>query len=201
MRDEIFDAISPLSHDAAFEVREALATALGSFPAKRAFPVLKGIIHTDKSLKTVTAAIRALGGLKLAEGYDTLVPLLGKDSFHDLIRQAVLQGLGKSGDKRALELGLEYAGVSYSLQIRQGAFTLLASIGKELGGEASESARMAIEAALADPGYRTRKAAVTALGALHNAKAIDALTRLMLNDPEARIRTAAKAAIEEINSS
>lgn len=85
---------------------------------------------SDQSYATVSAAANALGETKDPAAYDALVKLLDTTSWHDQIRAYGLSGLAKLEDKRALELGVRYAGAGNWPLVRAQAVRLVGAVGK-----------------------------------------------------------------------
>ncbi|HEX8843706.1 MAG TPA: M1 family aminopeptidase [Pyrinomonadaceae bacterium] len=85
----------------------------------------------DRSYATINAAALSLGETKDPSAYDALVRLIDVTSWRDQIRASGLAGLARLEDKRALELGIRYAGKGHQPQVRAAAITLLAAVGKD----------------------------------------------------------------------
>jgi aminopeptidase N len=86
---------------------------------------------TDESYAVIRAAAVALGQTKSPTAYDSLAKLLDTTSWRDTIRASALSGLGALQDKRALEIGLRYAGKGNQSQVRAAALRLLGNVGKD----------------------------------------------------------------------
>jgi aminopeptidase N len=106
-------AISALSEDRDPELADLYQQALG-----------------DESYTVVSAAAEALGNTKLPAAYDALLKLLAQPSWREKLQAAALNGLTDIGDRRALELGLRYAGPEHSSDVRRAAVRLLSTVGK-----------------------------------------------------------------------
>ncbi|PYS93624.1 MAG: hypothetical protein DMF64_04300 [Acidobacteria bacterium] len=84
----------------------------------------------DESYMVVGAAAEALGKTKQPAAYDALLKLLDAPSWREKLQAAALVGLAETGDKRALEPGLRYAGPEHSPDVRKAAVLLLGALGK-----------------------------------------------------------------------
>jgi aminopeptidase N len=123
-------ALLAAAKDADAHVRTNAITGL----AKSKDPALASVYLTylgDRSYATVRAAALALGETKSPAAYDALVKLLDAPSWRDQLRASALTGLANLGDKRALELGLRYAGAGNQPGVRGAAITLLGAVGKD----------------------------------------------------------------------
>ena len=86
---------------------------------------------TDESYAVIRAAALALGQTKSPTSYDALVKLMDTPSWRDNIKASALSGLGAIGDKRAIEIGLRYAGKGNQPQVKSAALRLLGNVGKD----------------------------------------------------------------------
>jgi aminopeptidase N len=124
------NALLAATKDKDARVRTSAITAL----AKSKDPQLASIYLSalnDQSYATIRAASLALGETKAPAAYDALVKLLDAPSWRDQVRANALTGLANLGDKRALELGIKYAGVGNQAQVRAAAITLLGTVGRD----------------------------------------------------------------------
>lgn len=193
-------AIELARADENWEVREAAVSLLGRAKAQSAM-AMKGLVEvlrTDVAVKVVAAAAHSVGKIAAENSYDTLLGLLGRESFQDGVRQSVFTGLSYLADLRSLAMSQKYIMPRNSERIRRGAMDLLVALGLKWPEQASEAARQGLESLLRDDSFNIRINAVRALGRLKNAKAIEALQNVQLNDPEGRVRTAAQRAIAAI---
>ena len=71
-----------------------------------------------------------MGKTKQPTAYDALLKLLAAPSWREKLQAAALSGLAETGDKRALELGLRYAGPEHSSDVRRAAVRLLGTVGR-----------------------------------------------------------------------
>ncbi len=85
----------------------------------------------DKSYAVIDRAAVALGGTKNAKAYETLSKLLSQTSWKGRIQTAGLRGIAALGDKRAVDLGLKYAGdKNLEGRVRSAALEVVAATGK-----------------------------------------------------------------------
>ena len=85
----------------------------------------------DQSYAVLDSAAVALGETKNPKAYDALSKLLTQKSWKGRIQIAGLRGIAALGDKRALDLGLKYAGdKTQPAGVRSAALGVIASSGK-----------------------------------------------------------------------
>lgn len=127
---EIRTALLAATKDKDARVRTSAVTSLGKSKDPQLASVYLSLLN-DQSYGTIRAAALALGDAKDKAAYDALVKLLDTPSWRDQIRTSALTGLANLGDKRALELGIRYAGGGNSPQVRAAGITLLAAVGRD----------------------------------------------------------------------
>ncbi|HSN98547.1 MAG TPA: M1 family aminopeptidase, partial [Candidatus Nanopelagicales bacterium] len=114
VRAEAAEALGTIRSDGAFaallervsvahpKVRRAVARALGRFRSARAAEALKKLALRDPSYLVEAEAARALGATRHADALDTLVEILDRPSWGDVIRCGALDGLANLRDERAI---------------------------------------------------------------------------------------------------
>jgi aminopeptidase N len=123
-------ALIAAAKDPNARVRARAITSLGdSKDASLASVYLQSL--NDQSYAVIRAAATALGQTKSPDAYAALLKLLDEPSWRDTIRASGLSGLAALGDKRALDLGLRYAGKGNLAQVRGAALRLIGAVGKE----------------------------------------------------------------------
>jgi aminopeptidase N len=127
---EIRTALLAAARDKDARVRASAITSLGKSKDPQLASLYLPLLN-DQSYGTIRAAALALGDSKDKAAYDALVKLLDTPSWHDQIRTYALTGLANLGDKRALDLGIRYAGGGHSPTVRAAGITLLGSIGRD----------------------------------------------------------------------
>jgi aminopeptidase N len=128
--DAVKMALLGATKDKNSQVRARAIQALGA----RKDPTLASTYQTalsDESYGVVRAAAEALGQTKSASAYDPLMKLLDTSSWRDNVRVAGLTGLAALGDKRSLDIAFKYSSGGNRAQVRAGAITLLAAVGKD----------------------------------------------------------------------
>jgi aminopeptidase N len=123
-------SLTAAAGDANARVRARALTSLAAYKDPALAPIFQAHLD-DPSYNTIRAAAAGLGATKSPAAYDSLVKLLSVDSWRDNVRAAGLAGLASLGDKRALDLGLQYAAKGRPLGSRAAALALIGAVGKD----------------------------------------------------------------------
>jgi aminopeptidase N len=123
-------ALTAATKDRNARVRASAVNALAKSKDRSLAKVYLPLLN-DPSYGTINAAAIALGETKDPAAYDALVKLIDIPSWRDQIRASGLTGLARLEDKRALELGVRYAGSGNQPQVRAAAINLLAAVGRD----------------------------------------------------------------------
>ena len=81
-------------------LRNRAIERLGDLGAKRTVAVLEPFLSSDYEVETRLCAAKALGNLRATNTVDQLVVLLSEEN--DLLREKVIEALGKIGDERVV---------------------------------------------------------------------------------------------------
>ena len=100
--EEAFTALEAHAGTAHPKVRRAVVHALGSFRTSKAAELLRKPALQDASYLVQAEAARALGATRQASGFDTLVDVLDRPAWADVIRAGAIDGLANLRDERAL---------------------------------------------------------------------------------------------------
>jgi aminopeptidase N len=189
------------------KVRKSVVDALGKFPgrndvrAKLAAIVASG----DASYYVEAAAIAAWARSRPADGVATLLPLLERDSHTEVIRQAVLRGLGKQQDPAALETLVKWTRRGKPRSCRRAALEGLGSLAE--GGRLDDAQiRVIVDAAqsclhrLEHRGIKSGASELLRGLGTHGSAALPALQALADHDPNSSVRKQAKEAIAKIEA-
>jgi aminopeptidase N len=164
------------------KVRRAVADALGSFRTVDAMETLKPLALRDASYLVEAEAARALGRTRQGAAFDTLVDLLERPSWFDVVRAGAIDGLAALRDDRALShLGARVR-YGHSPRVRRASILSLPKIA------ADRKTRETLELLLEDGDPLLRIDAVRALGEMGDSKARPALRDRLEVDLDARVR-------------
>ncbi|MFI5301965.1 MAG: M1 family aminopeptidase, partial [Polyangiales bacterium] len=97
-----FEALREALKTASAKVRRAAAQAIAHFKTAAAAEALKPLALADKSYLVQAEASRSLGMTRQTVAFETLVELLDRKSWADVVRSAAAEGLGALRDERAV---------------------------------------------------------------------------------------------------
>jgi aminopeptidase N len=122
------DALIAATRDADARVRAKAVSSLATLKDPSLASVYEKLLN-DQSYAVIKAAAIALGESRSAGAYQALSKLLSVSSWRENIRASALSGLGALGDKRALEVAVNYAAPGNPPQVRVAALKLLGTVG------------------------------------------------------------------------
>ena len=203
-RAEVANALGNLRSEEAFtilesnvgtkhpKVRRAVAHALGAFRTSKSAELLKKLALRDPSYLVEADAARALGATRQAGGFDTLVDILDRPSWADVIRAGAIDGLANLRDERAVPHVIARTRYGVSTRGRRAAILAL----PKLAGD--KKARETLEDLLdsADPYLRVD--VVRALGELGDAKARGSLHRQLGRELDGRVRRRIREVLRDL---
>jgi len=202
-RDVLLQALS-LEHAKA---RRAAVKALGTFKGdETARGALEGIVtNGDASYYVEAEAIGAWAQQRPPGGVARLKPLLDRDSHNEVIREAVLKGLGQQADAEAAPLLIAWTGPGRPHACRHAALEGLGTLAQAavLSDAQTVAVVEAVNACLGPREHgRIKKRAMETLRLLGEqaSPALSALEALEAHDADPDVRQKAKEAIERIRS-
>jgi aminopeptidase N len=174
------------------KVRRAVADALGTFRTAEAIEALKPLALRDQSYLVEAEAARALGRTRQPAAFDTLVDLLERPSWFDVVRVGAIDGLGALRDERAVaHLGARVR-YGHSSRVRRASILSLPKIASD------RRTREMLEQLLEDADPLLRVDVVRALGELGDAKARPALRERIEVDLDARVRRRIREVLRDL---
>ncbi|HEX8796605.1 MAG TPA: HEAT repeat domain-containing protein [Polyangiaceae bacterium] len=179
---ECFEALRRSRQTAHPKVRRAVIEALGSFRTTEAMEAIKPYALRDDSYLVESEAARAMGKTRQVAAFDTLVDLLERPSWFDVVRAGAIDGLASLHDDRAVPHLSARTRYGHPPRARRAAVIALPKLTSD------RKTREAIEQLLEDPDPLLRIDAVRALGELGDAKARPALRDRIESDLDARVR-------------
>ncbi len=174
------------------KVRRAVVRALGSFRVPEVVAALTPIALSDESIVVQAEAARSLGRTKQASSYDTLVVLLGRTSWADVVAVGAIEGLLACKDERAIEHVAARTKYGYSSRIRRAATKAVPGL------LPAARARELLEGLLADPDQNLRIDVAYALAELDDARARGALQDQLQRDLDPRARRAYRDVLRDL---
>jgi aminopeptidase N len=156
-------------------VRGSIVLALENFKDDAAVVArMQSVAREDASYRARGAALRAIGRMKSAGAYETLVTAVSADSPDGFLRDAALNGLGSLGDDKAVPLLRDWAAPGKDMDSRQAAIGSLARLQKD-----KKELTQVIAGYLQDSHFPIRRTAIYALGGRGDASAIPALEAML----------------------
>ena len=189
---ECFEALKSSRQTAHPKVRRAVVEALGAFRTPEAMEAIKPYALRDDSYLVEGEAARAMGRTRQAAAFETLVDLLERPSWFDVVRAGAIDGLAALRDDRALpHLGASTR-YGHPPRARRAAIMALPKLASD------RKTREALEQLLDDGDPLLRIDAVRALGELGDAKARPALRDHLETDLDARVRRRIREVVRDI---
>jgi aminopeptidase N len=179
-------------------VRRAVAAALGEYRGDpRAGETLATWLRAgDPSVFVEAEAAASLGKTRAPAALDVLPELMLKPSYQDVLRTRALEGLGATGDERAILLLRAEWRPSGPFPSRRALVLALAEIAQ--GTLAARGVREFLEDRFADDDFRVRFAVAEALSRLGDRAAVPAIERALAAELDGRARRRMRDAISEL---
>jgi aminopeptidase N len=169
-------------------VRRAVAAALGEFVGddKAAHALAARLRAGDPSYFVEAEAAAALGRTRAAVALEVLPAVAARPSYQDVIASRAIEGLGKTGDGRALPLIRDAWRPGAAFPAHRAVVAALAELAR--GTDLARTARESIEERLRDPDFRVRGEAAAALGRLGLTEAIPTIRGAIAAELDGRAR-------------
>ena len=189
---ECFEALRNARQTAHPKVRRAVIEALGSFRTTEAMEAIKPYALRDDSYLVEGEAARALGRTRQPAAFDTLVDLLERPSWFDVVRAGAIDGMAALRDDRAVPHLSARVRYGHPQRARRAAILALPKIASD------RKSREALELLLEDGDPILRIDAVRALGDLGDGKARAALRERLDVDLDPRVRRRIREVIRDL---
>lgn len=189
---ECFDVLAKATSTKHPKVRRAVVDALGQFKTTAALEAIRPLALKDESYIVEGEAARALGRTRQTAAFDTLVDLLERPSWFDVIRAGAIDGLAALRDDRATPHLLARIRYGHPARARRSAIVALPKITSDRKG------REALEHLLDDADPLVRIDVARALADLGDAKARGALRERLETDLDARVRRRIRETLRDL---
>ncbi|HVY47908.1 MAG TPA: M1 family aminopeptidase [Minicystis sp.] len=189
------DAFAVLEKNAATahpKVRRRVAHALGEFRSAKAAEALKKLALRDASYLVEAEAARALGATRQASAFDTLLDVLDRPSWADVVRAGAIDGLANLRDDRATPHVIARTRYGVPARGRRAAILALPKLVSD------RKARETLEDLLEERDPYIRVDVVRAIADLGDAKARGALARQLDRDLDGRVRRRIREALRDL---
>ncbi len=174
------------------KVRRAVAGALGRWKTPAAAQALQDRAKKDASYLVEAEAARSLGKTKQSSGFETLLDLLERDSWADVLRVAALEGLGASRDERAIPHLVARTRYGHTARTRRAAILALPKLSQD------KKVREVLEDLLDDADPLLRLDVARALAELSDPKSAAALRARLEIETDARAKRRMREALRDL---
>jgi aminopeptidase N len=197
-RDDALELLLATVGDPHPRVRRAVMAGLGEYRGdERAAAALAVVLQKgDRSYFVEAEAALALGRTRSARALTVLPGLLARPSFQDVIRTRTLEGLGATGDERAIPIVRGEWKPGGSFLERRAVVMAMAELGA--GTVHARQAREFIEGCFSDPDFRVRGEAASSLARVGLPEAVPAIERALASELDGRARRRMNEAIREL---
>jgi len=204
VRIEAADALSQLRVPATYEalaaalavkhakVRRAVVSAVGRWKTPAAAQALAVLARKDPSYLVEAEAARSLGKTRQSSAFDTLIDLLERDSWADVVRAGALDGLGASRDERAVPHLIARTRYGHSPRTRRAAILALPKLSQD------RKVREVLEELLDDIDPLLRLDVARALAELGDAKSAAPLRARIEVENDARAKRRMREAVRDL---
>ena len=176
------------------KVRRAVVEALGRFRSGTAVEALRPKALLDESYLVEAEAARALGKTRQVAAFDTLLDVIDRPSWADVIASAAIGGLAALRDDRALPHLYARTRYGHPSRVRRAAVLAIPKIATD------RRARKHLEDLLDDSDPIVRIDVVAALADLGDHRARSALRARAEIDLDPRVRRRIKEAVRDLGS-
>jgi aminopeptidase N len=174
------------------KVRRVIASALGFFRTAPAAEALKSMALRDASYLVEAEAARALGSTRQSVAFDTLVDILDRPSWADVIRSGAIDGLANLRDERAVPHVIARTRYGVPTRGRRAAIMAIAKLAE--GRKARETLEDMLDGS--DPYLRVD--VVRSLGELGDPKSRGALHRQLEREIDGRVRRRIREVLRDL---
>jgi aminopeptidase N len=175
------------------KVRRAVADALSRFRTFGAVELLKKLALKDESYVVEAEAARALGKTKQYAAFDTLVDVIDRPSWADIISVGAIDGLAALRDDRAMPHILAHTRYGHPARTRRAAVLALPKLGSD------RKCREALEDLLDDSDTMLRLDVARALTDLGDPKARGSLRERLEVELDPRVRRRLREALRDLS--
>ncbi len=184
--------------DANSQVRREVIKSLGKFQGnKKAASALRRVFRKDPSYENEAEAIKSLAKIGAKDAYKYCLKALKINSYRETVRQAAFKAMVTLKNPRAIDKALEWVVYGKPEPVRNAAMKALANLAKIVPSREAEI-RQTLQSYLTDPLFRTRLAAIEALGDLGDAQAVPVLKAHLAEEVQYRHQRAIHDAIDDI---
>jgi len=174
------------------KVRRAVVHALGRFRSSKAAELLKSVALKDASYLVEAEAARALGATRQTVALDTLVEILDRPSWADVIRSGAIDGLAFLRDDRAVPHVIARTRYGVNTRGRRAAILALPKLASD------RKTRETLEDLLEERDPYLRVDVVRAIVDLGDTRSRGALQRRLDRELDGRVRRRIREALRDL---
>ena len=176
------------------KVRRAVVQALGHFRTPECAQTLKSMVLKDASYLVESEAARSLGRTRQATAFDTLVEVLDRPAWADVIRVGALEGLAALRDDRAISHVVARTRYGVNTRGRRAAILALARLTSD------RKYREVLEQLLDDADPHVRVDVVRAIVEMGDIKGRTVLARHLERESDGRVRRRIREGLHELGT-
>ena len=185
-------------NDGKSQVRREVIKSLGKFQGnKKAASALRRVFRKDRSYENQAEAIKSLAKIGAKDAYKYCLKALKTNSYRETVRQAAFKAMVTLKNPRAVDKALEWIVYGKPEPVRGAAMRALAKLAKIVPSREAEI-RRTLQSYLTDPLFRTRLAAIEALGDLGDKQAVPVLKARLGGEVQYRHQRAIHDALDDI---
>ncbi len=189
---ECFDALARAADIEHPKVRRGVMDSLGKFRTPAAADALRSHALKDESYVVEAEAARSLGRTKQPFAFETLLDVLDRRSWADIISVGAIDGLAALRDDRAVPHVVARLRYGHPARTRRAAVMALPKLSTDRKG------REALEDLLEDPDPMLRLDVARALGELGDSKSRSALRSRLEVDLDPRVRRRLRETLRDL---
>ncbi|MGK4001060.1 M1 family aminopeptidase [Sorangium sp. So ce1036] len=174
------------------KVRRAVAHALGGFRSPKAVEALAKLALRDPSYLVQAEAARALGATRQSAAFETLLDVLDRPSWGEVVRCGAIDGLANLRDERAVPHLTARTRYGVPTRGRRAAILALPKLSSD------RRTRELLEELLDQPDPYLRVDVARALGDLGDGRARGALQRQLDRDLDGRVRRRIREVLRDL---
>lgn len=176
------------------KVRRAVVQGLGKFKTEASAKALRKLALGDASYLVEADAARALGNTRQTSAFETLLDVLDRPAWGDVVRAGALDGLSALRDERAVPHVLARTRYGISTRGRRAAVLALSKLASD------RKSREALEELLDDADPHLRADVVRALLELGDTKSRGALEHRLQVEHDGRVRRKLREALRDLGA-
>ncbi len=175
------------------KARRGVVRALGEFKDEEAAEVLIKVLRHDESYFVEMEAATSLGRTRSQKAFDTLKNALEKESFNEVIRIGVFQGLDALRDERAIPIAMEWCKYGKPQKAREAAVGVLGRLAR-----GKPDVLDFLHNLLHDYWWRVKIHAIASIEEFRDTRSLGELYKLVERELEGRVKRRAKEAMRKI---